>query len=471
MKFVIAMFDTMRPDHLGCYGNTVVKTPNLDRFAETATVFERAYAASWPTIPNRTDLFTGRFGEPFHAWMPLAWDATTLPELMRQAGYVTQLIHDTPHLINFGFGFDRPFHAWWMIRGNEVDRFRTDFGELTLGFHPNKMMPAWRDGFHAQYLRNTRHRTREEEHSAPQVMTAAMDWLAQNYKYEKFFLWIDSFDPHEPWDPPQHYVDMYDPGYSGDVVMHFFNVPAITDRELQHIRACYAGKVTMVDRWFGRLLDRIDDLGIADETAIIVISDHGTGLGDHGSISKNVPIYEEIGRIVWMMRIPGLTSAGERVPTLIQPPDLMPTILEIAGIACPKEVQGSSLVPVLHKERTSIRDFVVTGWSPLHGRLYPITVVEDQWSLIHPPERDKWELYDLSRDPRQKNNVIRGNEKQAEKMSETLIQFLSWTGAPEWVVRAYRGESVEVPPLTPAGRAIVQRGLNPENFLKYPFQS
>lgn len=391
----------------------------------------------------------------------------TLPELMRVNGHVAHLINDTLHLVNYGFGFDRPFHSWWMIRGNEVDRFNSDYGEFPLECDPGKMSPGVRDTFHAQYLRNIRNRENEEDYFAPQVMTAAMDWLTRNHKHENFFLWVDCFDPHEPWDPPQRYIDMYNPDYEGDpVATNFFNVSTTSERELQHIRACYAGEVTMADTWLGKLLNYVEELGIEDETAVVIMSDHGTGLGDHGNIQKSSPLYEEVARIVWMMRIPGVSRPGARTRAFVQPCDLMPTILEVAGIPCPEEVQGSSLVPTLRDESEVNRDFAASGGA-LIGSARPITITQGDWSMIHSTSRDQWELYNLREDPGQLENVVNENQAQAERMHETVMQFLSWTGAPEWALKAYRGEKL-APQLSKEAQDYATRMLNVRNFMVCP---
>ena len=126
MNFVFICIDTLRYDHLSCNGNDWIKTPNLDAFASEAIVFDNAYAGSFPTIPHRTDVFTGRFGEPLHPWLPLGFEAVTLPAILGQAGWATYLVFDTPHLINGGHGFDYPFHGWHFERGNEVDQHVID---------------------------------------------------------------------------------------------------------------------------------------------------------------------------------------------------------------------------------------------------------------------------------------------------------------------------------------------------------
>jgi len=467
MNFIIIMCDTMRPDHLGCYGNDWINTPYLDAFARECTVFERAYCGSWPTIPNRTDLFTGRFGEPLHPWRPLSWEAITLPEIMRGNGYVSHLIHDTPHLVNYGFGFDRPFHSWWMIRGNEVDRFNSDHGVWKLGFAEEKTRADISATYHGQYLRNIINRRTEKDYFAPMVMSAAIDWLDRNYRHEKFFLWIDSFDPHEPWDPPQHYVDLYDPGFKGDVPTNFFNVPNITPRELKQIRARYAGEVTMVDKWVGHLLEKLDDLGIADDTVVLVISDHGTGLGDHGPIQKTTPTFEEVGRIVWLMRLPKGRGSGKRIKALVQPPDLMPTVLDLAGLETPDFVQGSSLVPLIKGEKRKVRDLAVTGPAGQMRSTTNLTVTTDRWAFFHTPTRNKWRLYDLKADPLQKKNVLSQHKDVAEKLHKRLLKWLEQHECPEWLLDASaKCEERKAPSVSSEDMGKQKRALNTGNFFR-----
>ncbi len=438
MNFVVIMCDTMRPDHLGCHGNKVVRTPCLDELASQGSLFERAYCASFPTIPNRTDLFTGRYGEPLHRWAPLAWEALTLPEVMRKNGYVTMLIHDTPHLMNHGFGFDRPFHAWWMIRGNEVDRYMTDHGPVQIDFPREKMHPAAVETSYAQYLRNIAGRRTEEDYFAPKVMQAAMNWLDRNYKHEKFFLWIDSFDPHEPWDPPQHYVDLYDPGYEAGVPTNFFEKEKITPRELKHIRAHYAGEVTMVDRWIGRVMAKLEELGIADKTVVVVTSDHGTGLGDHGNIQKSFPAYEEVARIVWIVKHPKGLGAGKRFRSLVQPPDLMPTVLDMARIAQPEGLQGKSLVPVMKGTARKVRDVAISGSPPPEGELRPVAVRSERYAFMNFPNRADWQLFDLRGDPKQRRNIVKANPDVAEKLHRKLMRLLEGLDCPDWILEGYR---------------------------------
>ncbi|MFC1736075.1 hypothetical protein ACFL1X_08150 [Candidatus Hydrogenedentota bacterium] len=144
-----------------------------------------------------------------------------------------------------------------MIRGNEVDRCRTDHHKYKATCRPEIRYSERCDPYGEQYCRNTRNRSdSEDDRFCAQVMTAASRWLQDNYKNDKFFLWVDCFDPHEPWDPPQKYIDMYDPDYEGEIITNFFEAKNMTPREIQHVRARYAAKVTMVDTWIGRVFTR-----------------------------------------------------------------------------------------------------------------------------------------------------------------------------------------------------------------------
>ena len=122
MNIILLIIDTMRYDYIGANGNDWIETPNLDHLALQSWCFDRAFAASFPTIPYRTDVMTGKYGSPFHAWKPLPFNTNALPDVLGEAGYATQLLHDTPHLVNGGHAFDYPFHTWTFIRGAEVDR-------------------------------------------------------------------------------------------------------------------------------------------------------------------------------------------------------------------------------------------------------------------------------------------------------------------------------------------------------------
>jgi arylsulfatase A-like enzyme len=225
MNFIVIVSDTFRYDYLGANGNPWIKTPELDTFASRAVSFDRCTISSFPTIPTRTDWFTGRYSFPFHGWQPLDPGATVLAGVLAEAGYINQLITDNPHLMNGRQHFNRGFHGAEWIRGQEGDTPLTwmnhplpqvmpfektrqrpiNFGAPLVDLHA--WQNRWWDG--------------EEDTFVARTCRTACHWLEHNYKAEKFFLWVDCFDVHEPWDPPEYLVRLYDDsGYDGPPMKH-----------------------------------------------------------------------------------------------------------------------------------------------------------------------------------------------------------------------------------------------------------
>ena len=436
MNIIIVMSDTLRFDHVGYYGNDWIKTPNLDAFASKCMAFNNAYQASFPTIPTRTDMFTGKYTFPFRGWTPLPENEIILSEELGKLGYVSMLICDTPHLVRDGHRFDRGFSAWDWIRGQEGDRSITDDVKVELPCAPEKIRGPERMRQN-HYKHRTVHWKTERDTFVARTMQRACDWLERNYTHEKFFLYIDTFDPHEPWDPPQYYVDMYDPGYKGDVVDHpvYDYCDYLTDAEIKHTRAHYAGEVTLVDTWVGQLLKKIEDLGLYENTAIMFISDHGHYIGDHGRIGKSGsgpdgpwPFYQEVAHIPFMMRMPGGETG--RSDFLMQPVDVMKTALEVSGAPVPEGVQGQSLVPILRGEPVEDRLVAVTSAnladSPKKGICSSIT--DGKWTLHYRGPDYPAELYHLTQDPREKNNLYASKKSEAERLHAAYLELLKTAG-------------------------------------------
>jgi len=472
MNAIFINSDTFRRDHLGAYGNRWIRTPNLDRFAAESVVFDRAYAASFPTVPNRLDVLTGRWTFTYSAWAPLPEDALCFPKLLNEAGYVTMMIADTPHILQRGYNFQRDFTAFEWIRGQENDAWRTDPKEVKFPCDVRKVR-AGRSTL-TQHLRNTANRRSEADYFAPRTMQAACDWLERNHKSGKFFLYVDTFDPHEPWDPPTHYTEIYDPGYRGDEVTYprYDFCDYLTKEELKHCRALYAGECTMVDRWVGKLLAKLDELGLGENTLVLFTSDHGFLHGEHGIIGKAMirgerfgycPLYEEIARIPLIVRHPRMRG-GRRIGAFVQPPDFAPTILDYAGLDAPDVIEGESLIPLLAGRKRALRDFAVTSPTIIGGgKTYqPSTVTTARWSLIYssPARRARArsrtsavdsiarksldrlfpqiELYDLKSDPSQRRNLATKRRDIVQKLHRRYIRFLEELNTPEEFLEACR---------------------------------
>jgi len=428
MNIIQIVSDTFRRDYLGCYGNSWIHTECLDRFAKDSLIFDNAYIASFPTIPHRHDLFTGRYTFIYSTWAPLPRDEIILSQLLRQAGYVTMLIVDTPHMIRDAHYFDRGFDGWWWIRGQEHDRYMTNPPD-----DPEERQKA----LGRQYLQNVSLRRFEEDYFVAQTMTSAIKWLELNYdQHEKFFLHIDTFDPHEPWDPPKWYADMYDPKWKGGEVPGGAYIlgeerPAasdLTEEQLNHLRALYAGEVTLVDRWIGRLLQKIDDLGLLEDTAIIFTSDHGTYIGEHNYVGLIIRLPDSVG-----------APSGRR-DEIVQSPDLMPTILELAGVKIPPTVQGRSILSIIRGENEEERNIAVSSAS-LVGQRLPnwITVTSKGWALLASQVESevKSELYDLSKDPQETENLIDERPEIADELRSKMIEFLRSLGTEEETLRKW----------------------------------
>lgn len=467
MNIVLIVSDTFRQDYLGCYGNTWIKTPNLDKFARKSAIFNNAYAASFPTVPHRIDLATGRFTFPYREWEPLPQDEIVISEVLGQHGYTTMLICDTPHILEDGYNFDRGFTGWEWIRGQETDRFYTDPVEVYLPCSPEKLRHI---DVLERHLRNVAHRQGEKDCFVAQTMSKAAQWLERNYKQDKFFLWVDTFDPHEPWDPPKYYVDMYDPNYKGEEVTYpkYGKCDFLTAEEIKHMRALYSGEVTLVDRWIGFLLKQIETLGLLDNTAVIFTSDHGFYFGEHNLVGKAtiadrifeyVALYEEIARIPLMVYLPQLKKLS-RHSAFVQPPDITAAILELAGVKDKDFVQGKSLLSLIKGDKDKLRNISVTSPSLVHGTWGSprVTIRKNQWSLIITPRllgrsdilekkiaRTKAvdgisremagsalgemtheledELYLLSDDPKQKVNLASKEKEVVKKLRGEFDQF------------------------------------------------
>jgi arylsulfatase A-like enzyme len=450
-NILVVMTDTLRPDYVGGYrragdgpsmpgqlqsiAGTGARTPALDRFAAEATVFERAYAASFPTVPNRNDLHTGRYTFPQRGWSALPADVPCLAASLTRAGYATQFYCDTPNQVPMGL--HRGFSGWEWHRGQEGDRFVTDPRlQPVLPCPPEKL--RGNGAAYRQYLKNRHDWRSEDDHFAPRTLRSGMAWLQQHYEAQRgrrpgqpFFLWLDTFDPHEPWDAPDYYVDWYDPDYSGDVLPHanYGRSSYLTPGEQQHIKAIYAAEVSMVDKWIGRLLQQVDDLGYRENTAVIHLSDHGHYFGDHGLQGKPYTellwLYEGLIRTALAIRLPGARGSGRRTPALAQAPDVTATILDLAGTTL-AGAQGQSLLPAVDGTAPT-REVVFTSRYPiLNGLVSPCVITTAEWSYQYwPGQPDDERLYHLPSDPGQASDR---RAERPELAHELRATYLGWLG-------------------------------------------
>jgi arylsulfatase A-like enzyme len=238
-------------------------------------------------------------------------------------------------------------------------------------------------------------------------------------------LWLDSFDPHEPWDPPEPYRSMYvDPNYKGKDIIQPIPGPSdyLTDDELQHVRDLYAGKITLCDKWIGWLIDQLKEMGLYDDTMIIFTTDHGEPFGDHGYLKKAQPgLYDDLTRIPLIVRHPKGVGAGKRVKALVETTEIFPTVLEAFGVKKPPKAHGESLLPLMSGEKEKIRDYAYMGYFKQSMR-----VSDHKWAFhMYQMKGKEPELYDWENDPEQLNNVIEQNPEKAMELELELRRFIA----------------------------------------------
>lgn len=505
---VVILMDTLRRDHLSCYGTeraskglaNAIRTPNLDRFARRGTVFEQAFLGSFPCMPARRDLWTGRYEFPWRSWGPLEDYDLDFINLLRSYGWINMLVSDHYHLLerdagNYHFGFN----GWEMIRGQEHDPYVTE----PLEDGTKVKLDHGTSGAWYLHQKNKRGERRPEEGLyAPRVFRRASAWLERNAtpeirKNKPFFLMVECFDPHEPWDPPPHYVEQFDPGYSGKRPHSpvYGSADRFSEEELRQMRALYAGELTMVDQWFGRFLEKADQLNLWKDTLMIVTTDHGFFLGEHNLVGKPelVPLYAEMSHIPFMVYHPDC-QPSQRSLELVQLVDLFPTVLESIGLSLPKKtydemipgqghrkawegirddrlpLHGKSLLPLIRGEKHVTREIAVTGkfgdviricdgeWSlylmpkanePLYwygsrepgrtfaGRRGKFDSEKERYLMDYPSAKYENALYNLTTDPDESTNVIQDQSEHHNRLERLFAGWLKEIEAPSEVAVRY----------------------------------
>ncbi len=449
MNIVLVVFDSLRKDCVGAYGAPPwgkVRTPHFDAFAAQSVVMDRAFPESLPTLPARRALYTGRRVYPFHGgdfrlkgdfvgapgWGPIPEDQPTLAERLREAGYRTGLIADVYHMFKPSKNYTRGFDQWTFLRGQETDPARSG-PRLTPQeidhWLPKEMQTERTVAFIQQCLTNMRERSREADYFAPRVLQEAAVWLEQNQDAERFFLTVESFDPHEPWLVPPHYRRMYlaDEGPE-QVKSSYADVANMEPALLARTRANYSGAVTLCDRWFGYLLESMEVLGLLDRTAVILTADHGHSLGDRSYLGKRgYPSGREVIDVPLLVRLPGAEHAGVRSDLIVQHHDLSAEILQLAGMQVPAELDGAPFLRDATSGGRGRRDHATVAWGAA------VTVITDRWWLNCKVDGSGVLLHDLHAPDPFAANVASAHPEIARGLFATAQQDAG--GAfPEWLL-------------------------------------
>ena len=397
---ILVSIDSLNRHFLDAYAGDLefdVRTPNLDRLANRATVFDSHYAGSLPCMPARREWLTGTKGFLWRPWGPIEPFDVTLPAALGAEGVTSQLITDHYHYFRHGSnGYYEDFDGFEFVRGHEADHWRTLpdrpderlVSQITPGVDPGTDDYETR----VKYARNVDgfDELDETDFFAPKVFRRAAEWVQDRGELDSSFLYVDSFDVHEPFHCPEPYASMYTDEDSTDPDLPIWPLygsvdggdSELSERQVSFVRSQFAGKLTMVDRWLGRLLDALDRTSAWDDTLVVVTSDHGHYLGEHGWMGKpaGAPIYDVLAKTPLFVYHPD--GGPDRVDALTTAVDVNPTVLEGLG-ATPGAPHGRSLIPLLAGDAIDHREYVLYGyWGS------SVNVTDGQYTYHRPASGD-----------------------------------------------------------------------------------
>lgn len=365
MRAIIVFFDTLNREMLRCYNPEArVDTPNFTRLAEKACKFNNSYVGSMPCIPARRELHTGRYNFLHREWGPIEPFDDSMPEMLRQHGVYTHLVSDHLHYWEDGGAtFHTRYSSWDAVRGQEGDHWKAlvnvpEIPEVVMvpqSHDGNKPSSLWRyDWANREFIK--------EEEDFPQSRTFAggLEFLEHNHEADNWLLHIETFDPHEPFYAPDKYKDEHRE-YHG----RHFDWPRgkalQSDDEIMHVRDEYNALLKMCDANLGKILDAMDRYDMWKDTMLIVGTDHGFLLGEHGYWGKNVmPYYNEIAHSPLFIHDPRCPRPGAEREQLVQMIDWAPTLLSYFGLEPTQDMQGMDLAPVI-RDNAATRDYIIYG--------------------------------------------------------------------------------------------------------------
>lgn len=452
-NIVLMVSDQQRWDTLGCLGFEHAVTPHIDRLAERGVCFSRTYAQGAVCGPSRASLVSSKYVHSHGVEENGLWLRDGEPnfiEALRDAGYHTANIgkmHTQPTRIDCGFDYrfvvENKNHQPEMGGTDDYERLLDAHGLKRPGTHYH----LWHDDWHTAMF-NTAVWPHDEDLFPDNVVgRMSVDYIAEHdFRDRPLFLWSGFPGPHDPYDATESALERYgdrpipEPiGAEGEAANKppehaaymqwmetFDNAAAVrwtqkTPEKLDRLRRHYHANVMLIDDWVGRIVEAIDARGELDNTIFIFASDHGDALGDHEMIYKFATHYDSVVRVPFVWAGPGVATQGVH-DALVELFDLGPTLLDIAGIEKPSQMQGRSLRPLLDGRAASYKDAVFSEHQ------HRIMIRTDRWKLVRYVGKAYGELYDMHADPEELRNLFEDGE-HAGTRSELTGRLFDWYAA------------------------------------------
>jgi arylsulfatase A-like enzyme len=435
-NILVVVSDTTRTAFLGPYGNTWIKTPTLDQLAKESALFERAHPECLPTIPTRRTLHSGRRAFPFRDYKPIPWDNVVQPgwqpmdsgqdvvaEALARAGYHNGFISDVPHYFVPGNNFTRGFHQWDFVRGNAEDRYRATAAVDVKKLQVRYGSPLPRAAQHVANLGGFA--PDEMAFATPRTFRSAMQFLEENRSNPKpFYLYVDTFHPHETWEAPAKYYHLYrDPKYTGRTYLQLpystlFQHPEV-EPALVDVKAHYAGLVTMMDHWLGQLLAKLRELGKDRDTLVIYLSDHGTNFGDNLEKALGKPsgcLYPGTMDVPLLVRHPEGKGAGKRFREFVSSLDVPATVCAVASTAPKEGVEGRNLLPLLEGGTFPKREYLTCRYSNC------VWYTDDKNWYFSDVHGDNARLFDLEADKPFEQTIAKKAPERGKRAWQRILE-------------------------------------------------
>lgn len=434
---LLISIDTLRADHLGCYGYGRETSPAIDRIAREGALFEQHVSSSSWTLPTHAALFTGIYDSGHGCTdvdKALEPRFETIAERFQANGYATAGFFAGPFLhpaFGFGQGFD--LYADCTSYGATVDAAKPE---------------DWaKDG--------AANKASHQDVANPRTFDAFQRWFVA-HEDQPFFAFLHLWDVHYDFTPPPPYDEMFDPGYTGWVTGEnfFFDErigPGMAKRDLEHLIALYDGEIAWTDTYVAKVRAELERAGVLEDTVIVITSDHGTEFFEHGWKGHRTTLYDEVVHVPLVVRYPKSIPAGVRVAAQTRSVDVAPTILALCDLGELRDVSGESLVPVLSDpaRRAGPGARAISELDSVGRSL--ISVRDRDWKVIGDRLRATARTYDRRTDPREQRPI----EDLASPFAVAAAQALELAGLElQRLAEAHAGESAGSAP--PAG---VQRHL------------